>query len=205
MEQGVYPLLLDGERAGEVRVSAEGAWTVFNVKSAMRPGIVRVSVYGDGREGYLGVLAPEGEALALCRRLSPGDLRAFPGRIEYAGRAGAPGAKAAPEDPPEPAAPENPPEPACEEEAPQAEPAEEPQAETEEPQPEAQTEAPPGIEDLYWYASPDGALVCFDGTENLIALPLGDKRIPGGGGGWRKRIEGRDYIVYRTKDGRLVR
>ncbi len=205
MEQGVYPLLLDGERAGEVRVSAEGAWTVFNVKSAMRPGIVRVSVYGDGREGYLGVLAPEGEALALCRRLSPGALRAFPGRIEYAGAAGAPGAKAAPENPPEPAAPENPPEPACEEEAPQAEPAEEPQAETEEPQPEAQTEAPPGIEDLYWYASPDGALVCFDGTENLIALPLGDARIPGGGGGWRKRIEGRDYIVYRTKDGRLVR
>lgn len=196
MEQGIYPLLLDGERAGEVRVSAEGAWTVFNVKSAMRPGIVRVSVYGDGREGYLGVLAPEGEALALCRRLSPGALRAFPGRIEYAGRAGAPGAKAAPE---------NPPEPACEEEAPQAEPAEEPQAETEEPQPEAQTEAPPGIEDLYWYASPDGALVCFDGTENLIALPLGDARIPGGGGGWRKRIEGREYMVYRTKDGRLVR
>ena len=148
---------------------------------------------------------PEGEALALCRRLSPGALRAFPGRIEYAGRAGAPGAKAAPEDPPEPAAPEPPPEPACEEEAPQAEPAEEPQAETEEPQPEAQTEAPPGIEDLYWYASPDGALVCFDGTENLIALPLGDARIPGGGGGWRKRIEGRDYIVYRTKDGRLLR
>ena len=27
MEQGVYPLFLDGERAGEVRVSAEGAWT----------------------------------------------------------------------------------------------------------------------------------------------------------------------------------
>ena len=76
MEQGVYPLLLDGERAGEVRVSAEGAWTVFNVKSAMRPGIVRISVYGDGREGYLGVLAPEGEGLTLCRRLSPGALRA---------------------------------------------------------------------------------------------------------------------------------
>ena len=204
MEQGVYPLLLDGERTGEVRVSAEGAWTVFNVKSAMRPGIVRVSVYGDGREGYLGVLAPEGEALALCRRLSPGALRAFPGRIEYAGRAGAPCAPAEPENPPEPAAPEPPPEPACEEETPQPE-AENPQEETEEPQPEAQTEAPPGIEDLYWYASPDGALVCFDGTENLIALPLGDKRIPDGGGGWRKRIEGRDYMVYRTKDGRLLR
>ena len=105
MEQGVYPLLLDGERAGEVRVSAEGAWTVFNVKSAMRPGIVRVSVYGDGREGYLGVLAPEGEGLTLCRRISPGALRAFPGRIEYAGPAGAPCAPTESETAPEPAPP----------------------------------------------------------------------------------------------------
>jgi hypothetical protein len=200
-----YPLILDGREAGVLSVKKVGGWTLFDVRCESAEGIVRVSAYGAEGEGYLGVLAPEGEALALCRRLSPGALRAFPGRIEYAGAAGAPGAKAAPENPPEPAAPENPPEPACEEEAPQAEPAEEPQAETEEPQPEAQTEAPPGIEDLYWYASPDGALVCFDGTENLIALPLGDTRIPGGGGGWRKRIEGRDYMVYRTKDGRLLR
>lgn len=198
MEQGVYPLLLDGERAGEVRVSAEGAWTVFSVDCAMRPGIVRVSVYGAGREGYLGVLAPEGDRLTLCRRLSPGSLRDFPGQIEYAGRAGQP--TAAPE-----------PEPACAMPAPEPEPpvpAERgdpgaPQAE-EPPPPEEKEEAPPGIEDLYWYASPDGALVCFDGTENLIALPSGDGRIPAGGGGWQKTIEGRAYVVFRTRDGRLL-
>ena len=64
---------------------------------------------------------------------------------------------------------------------------------------------PQPLEDNYWYASPDGALVCFDGERNLIALPVGDPRIPEGGGGWTQSIEGRDYVVYRTKDGRLIR
>ena len=195
MEQGVYPLLLDGERAGEVRVSAEGAWTVFSVDCAMRPDIVRVSVYGEGREGYLGVLAPEGERLTLCRRLSPGALREFPAQIEYAAGAGQPMERGetavSQEEPPEPetatAGRDDPGTP----------------HETEAP-PEEKDASPPGIEDLYWYASPDGALVCFDGAENLIALPSGDGRIPAGGGGWQKTIEGRAYMVFRTKDGRLV-
>ena len=190
MEQGVYPLLLDGERAGEVRVSAEGAWTVFSVDCAMRPGIVRVSVYGAGREGYLGVLAPEGERLTLCRRISRSALREFPAQIEYAAAAGAPIPAAPPEEPPEGSE-------AAECEAPAAPP--EP-----EKAPEEKDASPPGLEDLYWYASPDGALVCFDGTENLVALPLGDARIPAGGGGWQKTIEGRAYMVYRTRDGRLL-
>ena len=56
-----------------------------------------------------------------------------------------------------------------------------------------------------WYASPDGALVCFDGERNLIALPAGDVRIPAGGGGWQRTIEGKDYVVFRTKNGRLLR
>ena len=77
-----------------------------------------------------------------------------------------------------------------------------------EPQPETadrQNETPPELEDVYWYASPDGALVCFDGEHNLIALPAGDARIPDGPGGWPKTIEGKNYVVYRTKDGRLIR
>ena len=193
MEQGVYPLLLDGERAGELRVSAEGAWTVFRVDCAMRPGIVRVSVYGAGREGYLGVLAPEGERLTLCRRLSPSALREFPAQIEYAAAAGQPieidDSAAPPEEPPEEA-----------EAAGRGEPAPPPEPKA---PPEEKDATPPGLEDLYWYASPDGALVCFDGTENLLALPLGDARIPAADG--RKRtIEGREYMVFRTRDGRIV-
>ena len=191
-----YPLILDGAEAGTLTVSAEGGWTCFEARCAAAPGIVRLSVYGEGREGYLGVPAPEGEGLFLRRRFSRSELKTFPQRIEYAARAGQPLAKApAPEadTPPEPEeVPPAMPEPVQEEPPPAA------------PMP-AQEEAPPALEDVYWYASPDGALVCFDGERNLIALPAGDERIPSGSGGWPRTIEGREYVIYRTKDGRLVR
>ena len=184
-----YPLILDGAQAGTVTVRREGGWTVFAVQcAAAQQGIVRVSVYGGGAEGYLGVLAPSDGAMTLQRRFSRSAMRAFPARIEYAGYAGQPCEAPAPEES-EPA-----PEPAPEEPEPAPEPA-----------PAAQEEAPPALEDVYWYASPDGALVCFDGENNLIALPVGDARIPDGPGGWPKTVEGRDYVVYRTRDGKLLR
>ena len=196
-----YPLILDGQEAGEVLVNREGGWTVFEAKCAAMEGVVRISVYGGGREGYLGVLAPDGEGLSLRRRLSRSALTDFPAQIEYAARAGLP-CEAPPEPEPEPPdvpqEKEAPPEP----EAPQHEP---PEAQHEPPDPPQTEQTPPGLEDVYWYASPDGALVCFDGEHNLIALPVGDARIPDGPGGWPKTVEGRDYIVYRTRDGRLLR
>ena len=211
MEQETYPLVLDGALTGKVAVHCEGGWTCFDVNCAALEGIVRISVYGDGKEGYLGVLAPEGGGMALHRRLSRSDLRGFPAQIAYAGRAGQPcGAEADTEQttetkaPPEaPAPPETENETAAtegtERETEPAPPRQEAQAET-----EKGSEAP-SLEDVYWYASPDGALVCFDGTENLIALPVGDPRIPDGPGGWPRNIERQDYIVYRMKDGKLLR
>ena len=202
-----YPLILDGAQAGTVTVRREGGWTVFDVQCAAAEGVKRVSVYGGGAEGYLGVLAPEDGALTLHRRFSRSAMRAFPAHIEYAGYAGQP--CAAPEPPEKPAPPEKPTPP--EEPAPPEEPTspEEPvpePPETPEPPPAPnKEEAPPALEDVYWYASPDGALVCFDGEHNLIALPVGDARIPEGPGGWQRTIEGRDYVVYRTKDGKLLR
>ena len=186
-----YPLMIDGTQTGEVTLRKEGGWTVVDVRCAPLDGIVRVSVYGEAREGYLGVLAPEGEGLALHRRLSRSALREFPAQITHAGRAGEPcPEETEAETPPVDAAPE-------EEKAP------EPKTEAEGAPPENE-EAPP-LEDVGWYASPDGALVCFDGEQNLIALPVGDARIPAGGGGWQRTIEEKDYVVFRTKNGRLLR
>lgn len=178
--EGRYPLLLDGERAGELTVTAEGGWTVFIVRCERASGLVRVSVYGAGREGYLGVLAPEGEGLTLRRRLSRSALRDFPPEIEYAGRAGQPLPQPEPEMPLETESGEAP-----------------------SPEQEEKETAPPDEADLYWYATTDGALVSFDGKENRIALPVGDERIPAGGGGEAETIEGRDYVVFRTKNGRI--
>lgn len=209
-----YPLILDGAETGTVTMEREGGWTLFAVRSAMQPGIVRVSVYGEGREGYLGVLAPEGDALALRRRVSRSEMRAFPAVIAYAARAGHPVTAWEPETDQDPAGGEaQPPEEGPDCDAADGEAPPEPEKEPENdapprPVPEAAqagAEEMPLPEDVYWYASPDGALVCFDGERNLIALPEGDERIPEGIGGRRQIIEGRDYIVYRTKDGRLLR
>ena len=60
------------------------------------------------------------------------------------------------------------------------------------------------MEDLCWYASPDGALVCFDGVHSLIALPPADERVPQGIPGQPRQIEGRNYLVYVTTNGRIV-
>lgn len=179
--EGTYPLLLDGAQAGTLRVSARGGWTVFEAECTMVSGIVRISVYGEGKEGYLGVLAPEGEGLTLRRRLSRSELRDFPAQIEYAARAGAPAERA------DPVAPAAPPEPEAAPEAPACE----------EPAPEPEAEAPPGEADLYWYATPDGALTAFDGKQNLLALPMGDARIPPEGGQHRE-IDGRTYVIFKA-------
>ena len=189
--EGTYPLLLDGAQAGELRVSAQGAWTVFEARCAMQPGIVRISVYGENREGYLGVLAPEGEELVLRRKLSRSALREFPALIEYAARAGEPAGRDAPIAPPEP--------PAVGRDAHIAPPEEAPPEEVPPPPPEPETQPPPDGADLYWYATPDGALVAFDGERNLTALPMGDDRIPADGGGEHRTIDGWTYVVFREK------
>ena len=183
----VYPITIDGEDAGTLRVEQRGARTVFTAECGMSPELLRISVYGGGKEGYLGVLAPEDGALRLRRELSRDALREFPAEIERVERAGmmpepveAPRPRHTP--PPEP------------ERA--AEPA---------PLPKPVPEAAPPAEDgsLSWYASPDGALVCFDGERTLIALPPGDARIPDRPPGERREIEGKEYLVYRTRNGRI--
>ena len=185
-----YPIMIDETLAGKLTVDRQGARTVFDAECRMLPGLIRLSVYGGGKEGYLGVLAPEDGKLRLRKALSRSQMRAFPEEIESAERAGI-----------ERAAP-----PAAEAETvPEPEPELEPELE---PEPEAEPEEPaaPELSGLSWYSSPDGALVCFDGVRSLIALPLGDARIPEGiPPGEQRTVEGREYLVYRTRDGRIVR
>ena len=58
--EGVYPIVIDGEIAGKLTVRAAGGRTVFSAVCRPLEGVVRISVYGGGREGYLGVLARRG-------------------------------------------------------------------------------------------------------------------------------------------------
>ena len=68
--EGVYPIMIDGVLAGKLTVTAQGARTAFDAVCRPLPGIVRISVYGGGAEGTLGVLVPDGEQFSLHKTLS---------------------------------------------------------------------------------------------------------------------------------------
>lgn len=167
--EGKYPLLIDGRESGELRVTRRGALTLFEAEAEDGGGILRLSVYGGGREGYLGVMSPSGEGrIALRRQLSRAALRDFPEHIEYAAPAGAAPAVTEPEPGPEPES-------------------------TPEPEP-GQDEGPEG--GLIWYSSPDGTLSAHDGRRLLVALPADDARVPAWAGDVVRSINGRKYVVF---------
>ncbi len=167
--EGTYPLLIDGRESGELRVTRRGALTLFEAEAEDGGGILRLSVYGGGREGYLGVMSPSGEGrVALRRQLSRAALRDFPEQIEYAAPAGAAPAVTEPEPGPEP------------ESAPKPEP--------------GPDEGPEG--GLIWYSSPDGTLSAHDGRRLLVALPADDARVPAWAGDVVRSINGRKYVVF---------
>ena len=167
--EGKYPLLIDGRESGELRVTRRGALTLFEAEAEDGGGILRLSVYGGGREGYLGVMSPSGEGrVALRRQLSRAALRDFPEQIEYAAPAGAAPAVTEPEPGPEP---ESAPEPET-----------------------GQDEGPEG--GLIWYSSPDGTLSAHDGRRLLVALPADDARVPAWAGDVVRSINGRKYVVF---------
>ena len=136
--EGSWPVMFGGREIGSLRAYARGAMTVFEAEAADPGGVLRLSVYGGGREGYLGVMSPAGEGrVALRRSLSRAVLRGFPERIEYA----APSGEAAPAPEPEKPAPEP----------------------VSEPEPEPEPE-----DGLIWYSSPDGTLSAHDGRRLLV-------------------------------------
>ena len=88
-----YPVIVEGRQQGTLRVEREGLFTVFEARCAKREGLLRLSVYGGGREGYLGIMQPRGSGLYLKKKLSRAQLQGFPANVEYAGEAGCPGGR----------------------------------------------------------------------------------------------------------------
>lgn len=164
--EGSWPVMFGGREIGSLRAHERGAMTVFEAEAADPGGVLRLSVYGGGREGYLGVMSPSGEGrVALRRSLSRAALRRFPERIEYA----APSGEAAPAPEPEKPAPEP----------------------VSKPEPEPEPE-----DGLIWYSSPDGTLSAHDGRRLLVALPADDARVPAWAGDVVRYINGRKYVVF---------
>lgn len=85
---GNYPIIIDGNETGRMDVSREGLFWCFEATSDMTDGIIRLSVFGDDGEGYLGVMEPKGKRLSLTKKLSRSGLRGFPRTISYGGKQG---------------------------------------------------------------------------------------------------------------------
>ena len=144
----------------------------FIAECPMQSEVIRLSVYGGGEEGYLGVPLPEGGVLKLDKKLSPFAMKSFPKSIDHCALAG---------EKPEDTQPEETVEEAHEEKA------EEAAVETAE-------------DNTFWYASSDGALVSRSGEREMVALPTGDARLPRDIPGQPRIIEGKEYLVYITKE-----
>ena len=86
---GSYPIIIDGSQSGKVEITRDGLFWCFCAESErLGDEILRLSVYGDGGEGYLGVMEPEGQKLHLKKKLSRSVLAAFPKVITHGGRQG---------------------------------------------------------------------------------------------------------------------
>lgn len=82
---GVYPILIDGEAVGDLTVSVDGAFMLFFARTRAIEGLFRLSVYGGGQEGYLGVMKPTDGGMELKKHLSRVSLLDFPKTITHGG------------------------------------------------------------------------------------------------------------------------
>lgn len=183
-----YPVFIGGERAGTLRESQSGLYTLFEASLPEDPGdLVRLYAHGGGESAYLGLMAPCGKGLALRRRMSALERRALPAAIAFASDSPKESA-----DAPEPGAgvPESP------------APSEEAGLHNVEFPPQTTSSAcpwpaplPEGDGDLLWLRCTDGTLRTFDGVSSLVAFPASLKEpIPGTA---LRRIDGADYLVFR--------
>lgn len=83
-----YPLMVGGVEQGRLSVERQGLFTVFEGRCQSQEGLLRLSVYGGGKEGYLGLMQPWSGGMYLKKKLSRAQLAEFPAEIEYAAESG---------------------------------------------------------------------------------------------------------------------
>lgn len=194
-----HPIIIDGNAAGSLTVTEDGLFTVFEATLPGYGELLRLSVYGSGREGYLGVMQPWSGGLYLRRRLSRSELRRMPEVIEYAAPAGlctpAEGGRAAKGNTDGASA-------KAEAEAESVHLSDEPRADSAggEAETAAEHDAPAAAENsgedgLLWFSRPDGTLTAFDGRGSIVAIPAELRR--DAPGAVIKKINGRIYMLFR--------
>lgn len=191
-----HPIIIDGNAAGSLTVTEDGLFTVFEATLPGYVELLRLSVYGGGREGYLGVMQPWSGGLYLRRRLSRSELRRMPEVIEYAAPAGlcttAEGGRDA-EGNTDGASAKAEAESVHLSDGPRADSAGgEAEAAAEHDAPAAENS---GEDGLLWFSRPDGTLTAFDGRGSIVAIPAELRR--DAPGAVIKKINGRIYMLFR--------
>ena len=86
--EGSYPVIIKGAVCGTLKIEKAGGYTRFICDCPHEGEVIRLSVYGEGREGYLGVPLPVDGRLKLDKKLSPAAMAAFPQSLDHCGIAG---------------------------------------------------------------------------------------------------------------------
>lgn len=189
-----YPVLINGEKKGALTVSREGLTTRFDAKCEDPGTLVRLSVYGGGKDGYLGVMTPENGVLTLhpaadARRTR----RRSPAEIELAAEAG-----------------RNTSAPECRTESGQT-----PGEETGDgsgagravPPAPKQSAAPKPREragDIVWRDAGDGSLYTVYKNQPYRAIPMAAWGLPTERMVEKRTIHGVEYAIFALKDGRIL-
>lgn len=203
------PVILAGEEQGSLTIEQQGLLTEFSARCADPGRLVRLSVYGGGREGYLGVMVPENGELTLCKHLSRRAVADFPEKLEYAAEAGMASAPPVPE-------PKSVPEPAAVSDMASPEPTAVPNTETapDTTETKAETSAdpdPPGSPrgreqdtDVLWFQAGDGSLFTTWNSRQYRAIPMAAWGLPMDRILERRVIEGVEYAVFATENGKII-
>ncbi len=200
-----YPVLINGEKKGTLAISREGLTTRFDAKCEDPGTLVRLSVYGGGREGYLGVMTPENGVLTLHRKLTRAALAAFPAEIEFAAEAGR--RSAAPERKPEAG---QTPEKRAEAAAPvqaalvSSAPGQNAARPNAAPMPNAAARPRERAGDIVWRDAGDGSLYTVYKNQPYRAIPMAAWGLPVERMVEKRVINGVEYAIFALKDGRIL-
>lgn len=77
------PVYINQAEVGQLRISQDGLYTVFEAEVKSSSALVRLWAHGSGKSAYLGVMQPWSGGLWLRRKLSALERKSFPDPIDF--------------------------------------------------------------------------------------------------------------------------
>lgn len=84
-----YPFYYKGKRSGTFSLTESGIFSLLRVEGEnIYEKMLRLSVYGEGKEYYLGIAEIKNANVYIEKKLSRSEMKNLPGIIEYAAESG---------------------------------------------------------------------------------------------------------------------